>query len=188
MVAASDQERFLLLLLADSNLPTGGFIASSGYESYVQHGLLVAPDTAGKAAGVLQFIEKSLDSYARLNLPFFSAAHDALSSLQQESSSPASLQQALHRIKQVDRSFESMVLNHVARRASTAQGVALLTLYERSFSDPEDTADAAKALVEQLRAGIKTGEISGHLPVGFGVITGALGLSLGTFLRTRDSS
>jgi len=35
-----ERETYLLLLLSDSNLPTGGFVASSGLESFYAHGLL----------------------------------------------------------------------------------------------------------------------------------------------------
>ena len=38
-------ESYLVQLLSDSNLPTGGFIASGGLESYHAHGFLPPHDT-----------------------------------------------------------------------------------------------------------------------------------------------
>lgn len=166
---------------ATSNLPTGGFIASSGLESYVQHGLLSSDNSANKTQGVLSFIKKSIHSYARLNLPFVSAVHTAVFSLALSSSPPPSIHDVLARIIALDDQFESMVLNHIARRASTAQGVALLTLYERAFAPEDEGVGAAKVLVERLRAGIRKGEVHGHLSIGFAVLTAALGMSLCAF-------
>ena len=182
----SANEEFLLLLLSDSNLPTGGFIASSGLESFVQHGYLLDPSnaTGSKSIGILEFIRKSIHSYARLNLPFLTASHRAVSMLKDVRGGEvmeSSMEQALERIRTVDRLFEAMTLNHVSKRASIAQGIALLTLFDKSFSPPTTPRSPPapeKILVERLRATIRKGESFGHHPVGFGIITAALSLSL----------
>lgn len=77
-----------------------------------------------------------------------------------------------------------MVLNHVARRASTAQGMGVLTLHERAFAVEGEGSAEVDILVRRLRAGIRIGEVKGHLPVAFGVMTAGLGMSLGEWRAT----
>ncbi|KAM0753695.1 hypothetical protein T439DRAFT_161395 [Meredithblackwellia eburnea MCA 4105] len=170
-------DEYLVLLLSDSNLPTGAFVASSALESYVQHGLIPTDSSASKAQGVLDFIRKSVNTYAALNLPFVSTAHAIVTSLQGRDG----VQRVIGQLRELDALFESMVLNHVARRASTTQGVALMTLYERAFAEEGESGGevpAMRSLVEQLRQSVRAGSTYGHLPIGFSVLTGALGLSL----------
>ncbi|KAK7054882.1 hypothetical protein VNI00_003345 [Paramarasmius palmivorus] len=69
-----------------------------------------------------------------------------------------------------------MTLNHVARRASQSQGVALLTLYTKSFAS-NTNIDAAN-LVADYKLMIRREEAPGHLPICWGILTAALGLSL----------
>ncbi|KAG6817885.1 hypothetical protein H0H87_001717 [Tephrocybe sp. NHM501043] len=66
-----DNETYILLLLSDSNLPTGSFVASSGLESYVKHGFA----TSGPTTATITFVQDSLGAYARSALPFVSDAH-----------------------------------------------------------------------------------------------------------------
>ncbi|ORY90793.1 hypothetical protein BCR35DRAFT_299370 [Leucosporidium creatinivorum] len=199
LAGSGSLEQYLLLLLSDSNLPTGGFIASSGLESYIQHGLLASDGAENKAQGVLHFLRKSLHAYARLSLPFLSSAHLLLLALPATSSDDAgddlsATQNAFTRLLQLDHQFETMSLNHIARRASTAQGVALLTLYERALA-PEVEAEGKgprQLLVERLRKAVRAGEALGHLPVGFAAMAGACGLTLAStqhlflFLHARS--
>ncbi|GAA5913762.1 hypothetical protein JCM6882_002335, partial [Rhodosporidiobolus microsporus] len=97
---AAATESFLLALLSDSNLPTGGFVASSGLEAWIQHGYLSLPapalpsssgttgappasssSSADHSAPLLAFVKHSLHSYARVNAPLLCAAHAAVWSL-----------------------------------------------------------------------------------------------------------
>ena len=237
--APSSLEQYLLLLLSDSNLPTGGFVASSGLESWIQHGnlALTAPDpapppsTASPApphlpttsrtrpqpeAALLAFVAHSLHSYARLNIPLLRTAHAAVSSLLASSSSPSSppaappadharptpadIDAAVEHVLAADALCECMTLNHVARRASTAQGVALLTLYERALAPelPPPGADdsgrgaaAVGEVVARYRAAIRAGQGggkaveggNGHMSVAFAVMTAAVGLGLGAYAQ-----
>ncbi|KPV77160.1 uncharacterized protein RHOBADRAFT_7001, partial [Rhodotorula graminis WP1] len=229
-------EQYLLLLLSDSNLPTGGFVASSGLESWIQHGNLAlaapepAPATSSASpapsphlptaalktrpqpeAALLAFVTHSLHSYARLNVPLLRSAHAAVSSLHSSSSSPppagapppadharpspTDIDTALEHVLAADALCECMTLNHVARRASTAQGVALLTLYERALApelpppgavDGGKGAAAAGEVVARYRAAIRAGQGggkaveggNGHMSVAFAVMTAAVGLGL----------
>jgi urease accessory protein len=184
-------ESYILLLLADSNLPTGSFVASSGLESYLKHGF-------GEGDGqnkTVTFLQYSLDSYARTSLPFVSDAHlvmDAFRNRAGSGSSPedsdhgAALEETLIKLAELDGSYHVMTVNHVTRRASKTQGVALLTLYSKGFSRPplsqfkDPQPDILGGLVDKYKLMVRREQVQGHLPICWGVLTAALGLSLGS--------
>ncbi|KAG0656044.1 hypothetical protein C6P46_000476 [Rhodotorula mucilaginosa] len=213
-------EDYLLLVLSDSNLPTGGFVASSGLESWLQHGYssIAEPATRTGSAAELSapplpnapdgpinaFISQSLHSYARLNLPLVRPAHAAVKKMplgtgEETESSSRAVETAFASILAVDILCETMTLNHVARRASVAQGVALLTLYDRAFAPPIGSSEASRddatiRLVARYRNAVKTAEngCNGHMSVAFGVLTAAIGVgiavrmnSIGPYLAHR---
>ncbi|KAL1659734.1 UreF-domain-containing protein [Schizophyllum commune] len=188
----SDTETYLLLVLADSNLPTGSFVASSGLESYFKHSFDV--QEGKRDAAVIAFVRDSLASYARTALPFVAGAHRAVeglakseapaSSFTSDSPSPASdqpfqpdLASTLTTLASLDALCEATMLNHVARRASRAQGVALLTLYAKGLAPPTDGELLGRAL-DQYKLRVRREEAPGHLPVCWGALTAALGLPL----------
>ena len=223
-----DKETYLLLVLSDSNLPTGSFVASAGLESTATHALFHAtPPTTGSAAtgtgtstgtgtgtvsptsSILTFLRNSINTYARSALPFARDAHRITTAYTNANVNGDIAQQpdldgALDALARIDALYDACTLNHVARRASCAQGVALLTLYARGFTCPPflaaGTAAAAAtttpgeleleregragALVAALKVRVRRGGESddgalGHLPVCWGVLAGALGLSVG---------
>ena len=164
-------EQHLLFILLDSNLPTGGFISSSGLESYAKHGLLKAPI----APQLVDFARAEVANYARASLGF---VRDGWNAVQAGHG-------VLDKIKEIDKTQEAMMLNHVARRSSKAQGVAMLTLFSKGFSKPVYMASGAEktlaeTLMDDYKKCIRRGEAEGHLNVCWGVITAALGISLGT--------
>ncbi|PVG03511.1 hypothetical protein CPB86DRAFT_669193, partial [Serendipita vermifera] len=193
---------YLLLLLSDGNLPTGSFVSSSGLESYFKHGFpaitpsIVSETTISPIPSnisiTIGFIKESLAAYSKLALPFATDAHELIQSLPRQSES-----QVITKLHELDRLFESMTLNHVSRRASKAQGVALLTLFSKGFSRPlwtgslngllpnteqessRGSSDNSKfeALVDKLKLSIRKGNTPGHLPICWGVLTGCLLLS-----------
>lgn len=182
----SDDETYILLLLADSNLPTGSFVASAGLESYVTHGFL------SKDSTVVDFVRDSLATYAHTALPFVSDAHRVIASYanSRDSLEDGDADQVLEKLIVLDDLYEAMTLNHVARRASKAQGIALLTLYSKGFSRPpsfsQNVEEATRVqelrlakLLDKYKLLIRREEAPGHLPVCWGVLTGALGLALG---------
>jgi len=89
-------------------------------------------------------------------------------------------------IKALDDLYDTMTLNHVAKRASKSQGVALLTLYTKGFSPPTSlpmkqttTRDAfVGKLVDRYKLKIRREEVQGHLPICWGILTAALSVSL----------
>ena len=180
-----DAESYILLLLADSNLPTGSFVASSGLESYVKHGFPAAQSSQVQAT--VDFLRDSLASYARTAIPFVSDAHRAANKYAAEKKG---VDETVQTLAGLDELYQAMTLNHVSRRASMAQGVALLTLYSKGFSRPKILSAFAAAesekrdgrmatLLDQLKLKVRRDELSGHLPICWGALTAALGLTLG---------
>lgn len=106
MTAAS----WLVLQLADSAFPTGGFAHSAGLE---------ALRAAGELGGVEPFCAELIDQVGHGALPLVAAAHDE----------PG-------RLAELDALARATLWSHVAARASRAQGRALLDVAARSFGDP----------------------------------------------------
>ncbi|PWN18859.1 hypothetical protein BCV69DRAFT_65002 [Microstroma glucosiphilum] len=230
---SSMDESYLLWLLSDSNLPTGGFVASSGLESYVSHGFLHLPPASSApsssfpsaearkskskedqmAEATLRFLQDSLGSYARSALPFLREAHSVTcwyldfpspDGESGEAEGRKRLELCLSQLAHLEQTYHSLSLNHVLRRASRAQGIALLTLYARSFSsvpfpssetrqEERDVSSAqvykevrsqrAAGLIEALKkhvrlASVKGGAPYGHLPTCWAVFTACLGVGL----------
>ncbi|KAJ3574784.1 hypothetical protein NP233_g1530 [Leucocoprinus birnbaumii] len=188
-----DDEAYILLLLADSNLPTGSFVASAGLESYVAHGFLPKNST------IVDFVRDSLASYAHTALPFVSDAHRVIAEYAATntlSTEAEEVSEVLAKLVALDDLYEAMTLNHVARRASKAQGIALLTLYSKGFSRPpslstnveEGTRNHEKRLsilLDKYKLSIRREDAPGHLSICWGVLTGALGLTLAS-VRLND--
>jgi urease accessory protein len=119
------------------------------------------------------------------------------------SGSEVEVQTVLEAILALDAQQEACLLSHVSRRSSKAQGVAMLTLYSRGLSRPEGfdldsdlqngdegeslasfkREEMAKELVEGYKRWIRKGSAPGHLAVCWGVMTAALGLSIGEFIQ-----
>ncbi|CEH17199.1 Urease accessory protein UreF [Ceraceosorus bombacis] len=224
------QMDYLLLLLGDSNLPTGGFVASSGLESFAAHGLLRAFGTMdsrplvssfGHASGLrdaplsnsgqlLVYLASSLDSYASTSLPYLCDAHGlAAGHLSSASGKSKDVMRprcddasaAMIGLRKLDESLEAGLLSNVARRASTTQGVALLTLHSKAFAKPialtkghPATTQAesrptsrirAEGILDLYRSAIRRGESEGHLPICWGVFCAALGIQKDASVRTH---
>ncbi|KAG6158178.1 hypothetical protein E4U11_004832 [Claviceps purpurea] len=184
--APVDSPTHFLLLLSDSQLPIGSFAFSSGLESYLAHSVCLArrrrtttSTNTTTTSTFSSFLALSLSSFAATTLPFVLAAHRDPSSL-------ASL----------DDQLDAAVVCTVGRRASVAQGHALLSIWERSFRKalPSSQADVPylrefSTLLRQAKTpaeeqGSAGGEedvpplVSAHLAPLFGVICAIVGLSL----------
>lgn len=192
----SEAEAYIMLLLSDSNLPTGSFVASSGLESYVKHGF--ASSSSGADVSTVNFVRDSLGSYSRSAIPFVSDAHRAVAEFASHTGESATMGKTgdegynaiLKTLTELDELYQVMNLNHVARRASMSQGVALLTLYSKGFSQPPSLSAFSREesqkqdvrmrkLVDLFKLKVRKEEVFGHLPICWGVLTAALGLSLG---------
>jgi urease accessory protein len=102
---------FTLWQLADSAFPTGGFAHSAGLEAAWQHG------EVRNRKELLSFVEAGLHQLGRAALPFVNAAH----------AEPG-------RVQEFDNLCEAFTTNHVANRASRAQGKAFLSAVQRIFT------------------------------------------------------
>jgi urease accessory protein len=204
-----EKEAYLLLILSDANLPTGSFVASAGLESTAAHALFRLPTGNPAGSDILAFLRSSVDTYARSALPFARDAHRVAAAY--AGGQMTELDDALAALARLDALYDASTLNHVARRASCAQGTALLTLYTRGFTRPalmisesmagvtktttvpdveaatidnEDNGEResrAGALIAALKVRVRRGDADapGHLPVCWGVLVGALGLTVG---------
>jgi len=190
VLAMDDDEAYILLVLSDSNLPTGSFVASSGLESYVKHGFASNPDSA-----IINFVRDSLVSSAHSTLPFVSDAHRIVSRLNTSGGDDKNhCATVMDDLSALDDLYDVMTLNHVTKRASRSQGMALLSLYSKGFSRPpsisafldkdmESRQSRMSNLFEGFKLQARREEGHGHLPVCWGALTAALGLTLG--MQTR---
>lgn len=241
-----DAGSHLLYILLDSNLPTGGFIASSGLESWAKHGFLSfdpdpptsrangergrsanasldevygrvnaqgrrPADPSGAAAGVTEFAKAEIENYHSTTGGFVSGAWEVVHGYLRSSTSDGKAgatredregvnenheKSVLEGLLRLDRYHEASMLSHVSRRASKAQGVAMLTLYTKGLSRPPSAAsegsasaagsgeDRARRLVDVYKLLIRKGTAPGHLAVCWGIMTAALGISIGKLIET----
>ncbi|KAH8798947.1 hypothetical protein F5882DRAFT_186638 [Hyaloscypha sp. PMI_1271] len=163
-VPLTSSAHHFLLLLSDSALPLGSFAFSSGLESYLAH-------TRPKSS-FPTFLNFSLSSYASTTLPFVLAAHRH----------PIDL-------LELDDALDAAIVCTVGRRASVAQGRALLSIWDRSFRSalPAGVSTAAVEVLKEFTVLLRATSsnittdlptASAHLGPMFGAIAVILGMSL----------
>jgi urease accessory protein len=137
----------------DSAFPTGGFAHSSGLEAAWQHG-----EVRGRAE-LLAFAEAGLEQLGHAALPFVTAAFDA----------PVEL-------AKFDALCDAFTTNHVANRASRAQGRAFLTAVERVFVERR-SPDRLEGTGDTQRADREIGAPFAHFAPVFGACLRRLDVS-----------
>lgn len=156
-----------LLLLSDSALPLGSFAFSSGLESYLAHHK-TTPSHSNKDTSIASFnafLHLSLSNLASTALPYVLTAH----------SDP-------NQLADLDNTMDASTPCTVARRASTAQGRALLAVWDRALVS-SSTDSCALAAVTDFTTLLKSGpdafgmRPSAHFAPLFGAVCAALGLS-----------
>ncbi|KAI0885182.1 uncharacterized protein GGS22DRAFT_140033 [Annulohypoxylon maeteangense] len=166
-----------LLLLSDSALPLGSFAFSSGLESYLAHtrqSRLSSSTTASSSFS--SFLPLSLASYASTTLPFVLAAH--------RDPDPWN-------VARLDDTLDAAIICAVGRRASVAQGRALLSIWEKSIAATVDPQARLRPFAEMLRTSSTTTttttssptvtdfpSVSAHLAPLFGAVAALCGLTL----------
>lgn len=136
------QDPWSLWLLADSALHTGGFVSSCGLESAHQFGRIQ------NAQDLFTFVLDSCHNYCHSMLPFIERSCRLCSQLAE-----SDIQCVIQQLVQLDKELDTMLQgNHVARRASLAQGIAYTTLMSRSFSHLP-SYDIIKLLKKQIHSG-----------------------------------
>lgn len=166
-----------LLLLSDSALPLGSFAFSSGLESYLAHQKQQNPSSTSLQNTSLSnfdhFLDLSLESLASTALPYVLDAFD----------------DAEH-LADLDNDFDASTACTVARRASVAQGKALVQLWERALGVAIDDASLytsaqqsrrhLTAFIATLKHTRKDGDglqSNAHFAPLFGAVCSALSLS-----------
>ncbi|KAI4865326.1 hypothetical protein F4820DRAFT_299267 [Hypoxylon rubiginosum] len=140
---APNSAQHYLLLLSDSALPLGSFAFSSGLESYLAHtrqrgrsNLTSTSSATASASAFSSFLPLSLSSYAGTTLPFVLAAH--------RDPTPEV-------VAALDDAQDAAVVCTVGRRASVAQGRALLGIWEKSMAAAADPGGSLAPYAEMLR-------------------------------------
>ncbi|KAI9721483.1 MAG: hypothetical protein M1812_002245 [Candelaria pacifica] len=159
-----------MLLLSDSALPLGSFAFSSGLESYLAHHRHHTSPSLSPIASFHRFLKLSLGSLSSTTIPYILAAHRHPSELET-----------------LDNDIDASIPCTVARRASVAQGKALLSVWDRCFRSSVSTkgGDASSVgVLEEFRLLLKAPAdedglvANGHFAPIWGVISEAMGLSL----------
>ncbi|KIW90364.1 uncharacterized protein Z519_09009 [Cladophialophora bantiana CBS 173.52] len=174
-----------LMLLSDSALPLGSFAYSSGLESFLAHHKHLPP-TPGQTNLSLfhKFLKLSIQSMAYTSVPYVVAAfRDPLA------------------LVDLDNDLDASTPCNVARRASIAQGRALLSVWEKAFApavkvqrgeegEGLEAATALEVFVRDLKlsalspAALSNNNmhqipvVNGHLAPLWGAICLSLGLNL----------
>lgn len=155
-----------LLLLSDSALPLGSFAFSSGLESYLAHHK-PSPPSASRLPAFHTFLRLSLSTLASTALPYVLTAY-----------------RWPEEIERLDNDFDASTPCTVARRASIAQGRALVAVWDRSFKTQYDQAAPAErtAAINALTAfcsALRTSDtINAHLAPLWGLVTSVLSVPL----------
>lgn len=156
-----------LLLLSDSALPLGSFAYSSGLESFLAHN-----KGGNNFALFQQFLKLSVQAMAYTNVPYVLASFR----------NPLAL-------LELDNDLDASTPCTVQRRASTAQGRALLSVWEKAsagtartqFSEGHEAMAALSTFAADLRPAAISSEklpVNGHLAPIWGVAVMSLGLNL----------
>jgi urease accessory protein len=159
-----------LFLLSDSALPLGSFAFSSGLESYLAHHKPPYPSPTIPPLDFHFFLQSSIRNLASTSLPYVLSAY----------TQPTELER-------LDNDFDASTSCTVGRRASVAQGKALLSLWERAFAascNPSSTTSPAIAAIGAFASAFKTSKpdrwglkLNAHFAPLFGVLCKALALS-----------
>lgn len=161
---SSETSSWLLYILTDSALPTGGFVSSSGLEATYQAGLI---DNDNLPA----FVTSSSHNYASNTNCFVRAGYEA-----------ADHEDPIEYLKESDETCDAvMAANVVAKRASLAQGIAMLTLYLKCFADNDKSPEVQKniAIVKKWKSLIRGEQVDGHFAICYGLVCRYLNVDLG---------
>ncbi|KAL1964217.1 hypothetical protein VTN77DRAFT_7175 [Rasamsonia byssochlamydoides] len=161
-----------LLLLSDSALPLGSFAYSSGLESYIAHHRPL-PSSVTPVASFQRFLKLSIASVGATSLPYLLTAY-----------------RFPEQLETLDNDLDASTPCTVARRASVAQGRALLSVWERAFQETysravhsSDARNTALKAIGSFSEALKSSNVddlgpNGHLAPLWGVVCLAMGIDL----------
>ncbi|KAI5803246.1 hypothetical protein EDC01DRAFT_611815 [Geopyxis carbonaria] len=154
----SDPKSHTWLVLSDSALPLGSFAFSSGLESYIAHNRAISSTPSQIVA---RFISVSTRALSSTTLPFVISTYE-------EPGNAAIF----------DDELDASITCNVARRASTSQGRALLTVWDKSLSNSVPEGSIERGWMETYRISVKNGDAGGHFGVSWGLICRAFALKV----------
>lgn len=159
-----------LLLLSDSALPLGSFAFSSGLESFLAHHKKHHTSATSRLAAFDAFLGQSVANVASTALPYVLTAYEQPNQLED-----------------LDNDFDASTPCTVARRASIAQGRALVGIWEKALlaslprsQTPSKAREALQAFSASLKSkppSTQTLGINTHFAPLFGAVCAALDLS-----------
>ncbi|CAG8667232.1 3074_t:CDS:2, partial [Scutellospora calospora] len=174
-----NREDWLLWQFADSALPTGGFVASAGLESATQAGHVTDTES------LLLFLSNSIENYAYSSLPFVTDTWWIVNvenlnceNLNNKEDFVDNTEEIMEKIISLDDLYNACTSNYVTKRASKTQGVAMLTLFTKSFANNNSKSKMKDFVVEKFKLRVRKEISHGHLPICFGLVTNCLGISL----------
>lgn len=150
--------------ILDSILPTGGFAHSFGLEAAIQARIISGPED------LQTFLIHVLENTGSLLLPFVYSAN---------------ISPDLETWQKLDRTLDAVLTNEAGRKASVAQGSALMRVAAAVFSE-------IPSLKSMRDASLGAGVIAFHHAPIFGLICGLIGLDSSTsqraylFITMRD--
>jgi urease accessory protein len=152
----------LIWQLIDSAFPTGGFAHSGGLEAAWQHGEVRNRNELGA------FLDVALRQAGRNAAPLVTATH----------AEP-------ERLAEFDQLCDAFLTNHIANRASRAQGRAFLTAVERTIQERGVCADSTSAKQGALKRpeGRAPAPPYAHFAPVLGAVLRGLDVLLATTLR-----
>ncbi|TPX61550.1 hypothetical protein PhCBS80983_g01131 [Powellomyces hirtus] len=163
--ALRTREDWLLCMISDSALPTGGFVSSGGLEAAVQAGHVTS-------SSLLAYMNASVHSYAHSGVPYVRAAWQCLE--ESRAGEGIDLDGIISKLTGLDHGCDVLTgTNHIARRASRAQGAAYLTLAVRGFP-----TERGIVIVKAFKTEVRASRTPGHLVLCFAIVCWCLGIPL----------
>ena len=183
---------FVVWQLTDSTLPTGGFAHSNGLEATKQLGFIGGSGADGESR-LATHILVSLIQASTMTLPFVAAAHRLMPKAPADPGRtvdgpmPVLSKETLQQWERLDALHHAGITAAVGRRASAAQGTALLRIVGAAF-------DEVAPAVQQLQSVVATASLKGrgsgeahaggHAATAHGAVCKLLGLEEADAVRT----
>ncbi|KAJ3378518.1 hypothetical protein HDU92_007354 [Lobulomyces angularis] len=173
-INASTTQNWLLWMLSDSALPTGGFVQSSGLEASIKLSLVK------DEKDLILFVKNSLHSLLNSTFYFVAKLYFFYT---------IDIKNNIGLIVDLSNEYDSTISNHVSRRASNNQGSAVLTLLIKGINP---TNEIHKAVLDEFKSLVRQRKVSSHLPIAFALACIFLDISLKNcidlqlFLHTRQ--